>query len=74
MVLVDVARAKVRFEQASRGRISQFAAELENISQSPGHEPSRLLATENRDNLSPPVSGFCPMKRATVFASEPKFE
>lgn len=47
-VLADVARAKARFEEASRGFKSQLAAQLEADSLGPGtHEQSRFLAAEN---------------------------
>ena len=47
-VLADVARAKARFEEASRGFKSQLTAELEADSPGPGaHEQSRFLAAES---------------------------
>jgi Sec-independent protein translocase protein TatA len=47
-VLADVARAKARFDEASRGFKSQLTAELEAAPQRPGNEEhSPLLATEN---------------------------
>jgi Sec-independent protein translocase protein TatA len=47
-VLADVARAKARFEEASRGFKSQLTAELEADSQGPGpHKESRFLAAES---------------------------
>jgi len=47
-VLADVARAKARFEEASRGFKSQLTAELEAASQSSGnHKHSPFLAREN---------------------------
>ena len=47
-VLANVARAKARFEEASRGFKSQLTAELEAAPQRPGNEEhSPLLATEN---------------------------
>ena len=47
-LLADVARAKARFEEASRGFKSQLTAELEAASQRPGNEEHYpLLATEN---------------------------
>ena len=53
-VLADVARAKARFEEASRGFKSQLTAELEADSQGPGiHEQSRFLETENRTGPDP---------------------
>ena len=56
-VLADVARAKARFEEASRGFKSQLTAELEAASQGPGnHEHAPFLATENSTELDP--SGF----------------
>jgi Sec-independent protein translocase protein TatA len=56
-VLADVARAKARFEEASRGFKSQLTAELEAASQSPGnHEHTRFVATENSTEPTPPVS------------------
>jgi Sec-independent protein translocase protein TatA len=55
-VLADVARAKARFEEVSRGFKSQLKAELEADSQGPGNEePSPLLATEN--SIEPAHSG-----------------
>ena len=48
IVLADVARAKARFEEASRGFKSQLTAELEADSHGPGtHEQARFLASEN---------------------------
>lgn len=56
-VLADVARAKARFEEASRGFKSQLTAELEADSQGPGtHEQSHFLETEN--GTEPDPSGF----------------
>jgi Sec-independent protein translocase protein TatA len=53
-VLADVARAKARFEEASRGFKSQLTAELEADSQGPGtHEPSRFLPAENGTEAEP---------------------
>jgi Sec-independent protein translocase protein TatA len=55
-VLADVARAKARFEEASRGFKSQLTAELEAAPQLPGNEGhSPLLATEN--SIEPAHSG-----------------
>ena len=55
-VLADVARAKARFEEASRGFKSQLTAELEAASQRPGNEEhSPLLATENSIELPTPA-------------------
>jgi Sec-independent protein translocase protein TatA len=52
-VLAEVARAKARFEEASRGFKSQLTAELEAGSQRPGDEEhSPLLATENAIELA----------------------
>jgi Sec-independent protein translocase protein TatA len=54
MVLADVARAKVRFEEASRGFKSQLTAELGTDSQgTENHEHSRLLAAENHTEAEP---------------------
>jgi len=48
MVIADVARAKARFEKASRGFKSQLTAELEAAPQRHRNEEhSPLLATEN---------------------------
>jgi Sec-independent protein translocase protein TatA len=56
-VLADVARAKARFEAASRGFKSQLEAELEAGSQGPGiHKQSRFLGAENGTVAEP--SGF----------------
>ena len=56
-VLADVARAKARFEEASRGFKSQLTAELEAGSQgSGGHDHSRFLAAEN--SADPDLSGL----------------
>ena len=56
-VLADVARAKARFEEASRGFNSQLTAELEADSQGPGaHEQSRFLAAESSPEAEPPGS------------------
>jgi Sec-independent protein translocase protein TatA len=53
-VLKDVARAKARFEEASRGFKSQLATELEAASRDPGnHERSPFLATENSAEADP---------------------
>jgi len=53
---VLVARAKARFEEASRGFKSQLTAELEAAPQRPGNEEhSPLLATEN--SIEPAHSG-----------------
>jgi Sec-independent protein translocase protein TatA len=52
-VLADVARAKARFEEASRGFKSQLTAELEADSQGPGPhivssgEPCRVMRLPN---------------------------
>jgi Sec-independent protein translocase protein TatA len=47
-VLADVARAKARFEEASRGFKSQLTAELEADSHAPRtHAQARFLAGEN---------------------------
>ena len=47
-LLGDVARAKARFEKASRAFKSQLTAELEATSQGPGsHGRSPFLATNN---------------------------
>jgi Sec-independent protein translocase protein TatA len=55
-VLADVARAKARFEEASRGFKSQLTAELEAAPQRPRNEEhSPLLATEN--SIEPAHSG-----------------
>ena len=57
IVLANVARAKARFEEASRGFKSQLTAELEAVSQRPGNEEhSPLLATENA--IEPAHSGL----------------
>ena len=54
LVLADVARAKARFEEASRGFKSQLKAELEADSHGPGtHEESRFLAAENDTEVEP---------------------
>jgi Sec-independent protein translocase protein TatA len=54
MVLADVARAKARFEEASRGFKSQLTAELGTDSQgTENHEHSRLLAAENHTEAEP---------------------
>ena len=56
-VLADVARAKARLEEASRGFKSQLEAELEATSEGHGvHEQSRFLAAENCTEAEP--SGF----------------
>lgn len=56
-VLADAARAKARFEAASRGFKSQLEVELEAGPQGPGtHEKSRFLAAENGTVAEP--SGF----------------
>jgi Sec-independent protein translocase protein TatA len=56
-VLADVARAKARFEAASRGFKSQLEVELEAGPQGPGtYEKSRFLAAENGTVAEP--SGF----------------
>jgi Sec-independent protein translocase protein TatA len=53
-VLADVARAKARFEEASRGFKSQLTAELEADSQDPGtHEHSGFLAAEKGTEAEP---------------------
>jgi len=53
-VLADVARAKARFEEASRGFKSQLTAELEADSRGPGnHEQSCFLAAENAREAEP---------------------
>jgi Sec-independent protein translocase protein TatA len=55
-VLADVARAKARFEEASRGFKSQLTAELEADSQDPGtDDQSHFLETENRTEPDPSV-------------------
>jgi len=57
IVLADVARAKARFEEASRGFKSQLTAELEADSHGPGtHEQSRFLAADNAREVEPPGS------------------
>ena len=54
IVLADVARAKARFEEASRGFKSQLTAELEADSHGTGtHEPSRFLEAENAREVEP---------------------
>ena len=54
IVLADVARAKARFEEASRGFKSQLTAELGTDSQgTENHEHSRLLAAENHTAAEP---------------------
>jgi Sec-independent protein translocase protein TatA len=54
IVLTDVARAKARFDEASRGFKSQLTAELEADSQSLGtHEQSRFLAAESGTEAEP---------------------
>ena len=56
IVLANVARAKARFEEASRGFKSQLTAELEADSHGPGtHEQSRFLAADNAREVEPPV-------------------
>jgi Sec-independent protein translocase protein TatA len=53
-VLADMARAKAKFEEASRGFKSQLTAELKADSQGPGtHEQSRFLASENPTEAEP---------------------
>lgn len=53
-VLADVARAKARFEEASRGFKSQLTAELEADSQGLGiQEQSRFLAAEGGTEAEP---------------------
>ena len=53
-VLADVARAKARFEEASRGFTSQLTAELEADAQGYGtHEQSRFLAAESGSEAEP---------------------
>jgi Sec-independent protein translocase protein TatA len=57
MVLADVARAKARFEEASRGFKSQLTAELGTDSQgTENHEHSRLLAPEKHTEAEPSSS------------------
>ena len=54
MVLAEVARAKARFEEASRGFKSQLTAELEAGSHGSGnHEQSRFLAADNAREVEP---------------------
>jgi Sec-independent protein translocase protein TatA len=54
IVLANVARAKARFEEASRGFKSQLTAELETDSQgTENHEHSHLLAAENDAGAEP---------------------
>lgn len=70
-VLANVARAKARFEEASRGFKSQLTAELEAAPQRPGNEEhSPLLATEN--NREPAHSGSlgCDYGMAEAVASQ----
>jgi Sec-independent protein translocase protein TatA len=61
-VLAKVARAKARFEQASRGFKSQLTAELEASSHGPGthgpgtQEQSPFLAADNAREVEPPGS------------------
>jgi Sec-independent protein translocase protein TatA len=53
-VLADVARAKARFEEASRGFKSQLTAELEADSHALGtHGQSRFLAADNAREVEP---------------------
>jgi Sec-independent protein translocase protein TatA len=53
-VLADAARAKARFEEASRGFKSQLTAELEADSRGPTtHDQSRFLAAENGTEPEP---------------------
>jgi Sec-independent protein translocase protein TatA len=64
-VLADVARAKARFEEVSRGFKSQLTAELDVDSQTSGtDEQSRFLETENRTEPDP--SGFARVSRLTI--------
>jgi Sec-independent protein translocase protein TatA len=57
IVLADVARAKARFEEASRGFKSQLTAELEADSHGPGpQEHSHLLPAENHTEAEPSCS------------------
>jgi len=71
-VLADVARAKARFEEASRGFKSQLTAELEAAPQRPGNEEHSplLLATEN--SIEPAHSGSlgCDYEMAEGVASQ----
>ena len=54
IVLAEVARAKARFEEASRGFKSQLTAELEAGSHGCGiHEQSRFLAADNAREVEP---------------------
>lgn len=68
-VLADVARAKARFEEASRGFKSQLKAELEAASHgAESHEHSRFLAAENSTEPAPSglARGDCEMVEAVA--------
>ncbi len=72
-VLADVARAKARFEEASRGFKSQLTAELEAASQGGGNEEhSPLLATEN--SREPAHSGSYEMAEGVASQQSPTQE
>jgi Sec-independent protein translocase protein TatA len=71
-VLGDVARAKAKFEEASRGFKSQLTAELEAASQGPGnHEHASFLATENTTEPAHSGSLGCDYEIAEAVASQP---
>jgi Sec-independent protein translocase protein TatA len=71
-VLADMARAKARFEEASRGFKSQLTKELAAASQGPGnHEHTPFLATEN--STGPVHSGSlgCDYELVDAVGSQP---
>ncbi len=69
-LLADVARAKARFEEASRGFKSQLTAELEAVSQCAGNEEhSPFLATENSTEPAQSGSLGCDYEMAEGVAS-----